>query len=733
MTTTAEGKNMFSAQKILIFLPVSVLLLVAVFVGCGPDRSGTAFENQKPIVYIANTPPDGAQFSRNPDLNWYATDIDGFISFFRYAVVVESLLTINGQRVSVEVFADQATDDQFGWKYRPVDLDHPQSTATVRLYADVDYPVDSFINQYFFIQAQDNLGALSDMKWRRYSRNNHYPNTHHRGNRVYINAKDDKSPAPGIQVVWSGADSTDWGRAIPPLEFEWRLYGPFPDTAKIFVNIAKENCVWDPSADSFTSCIDVQVLDLDALPTAVGDLPQPLVHSEGPQYDTDSTDVWVTDEEVTIYDVFKDLESLTKTTQFKFIFWVRSRDDGFIPDPSPAFSQFLVLEALFERDVAVYDETYYTKVAGRWYPDSLQLVKGIFQNYINAALDDIHSGAYTPFDTFSRFDYVVEQGGYPPEVTTDYFSLTTRPYEEYIGPPKWGSVKPNLVDLLSHKVQLFYNDDAQGGPEENMTFGLLGHVYFAMDMGSSGWFMGRNLADGNQDKLPGIYELSADFAEHFGMTHIYHEGWLYDCLGNVVRPPHKPPVWNQQFIGCYSLVPEIFPDIDINVDYLTERYYLLDKNKYFRQIPFVDTLFLDAMPEVGAGTRTSNATAVYLYHSKHGTLSLLNGQVMGVAQSIGDLRSVAVTFTPIATDSAQTQQLFTSVLGWLTNKWLSSQGAAKVTPGIFAKGSAADNLAERHQKIRDYFERVEQEAQQHPELLQQLGIAIDPPVVRDKD
>jgi hypothetical protein len=733
MTTTTEVKNILAARKIPIFLLVSILLLMAVFAGCGPDRSGTPFENQKPIVYIANTPPDGARFSRNPDLNWYATDIDGFISFFRYAVVVESLLTINGQQVSVEDFADQATDDQFGWTVLEVDLDHPQSTATVRLYANVDFPVDSFVNQYFFIQAADNLGALSDMKWRRYSRNNHYPNTHHRGSRVYINAKNDESPAPGIQVTWSGADSTDWGRAIPPLEFEWRLYGPFLDTAKIFVNIAKENCRWDPDADSFTNCIDVQVLDLDALPPAVGDLPQPLMHSKGPGYDTDSTDVWVTDEEATIYDVFKDLESLTKTTQFKFIFWVRARDDGFVPDPSPAFSQFLVLEALFERDVAVSDETYYARRAGRWHPDSVQLVKGIFQNYINTALDDIHSGDYIPFDTFTRFDYVVEQGGYPPDVTTDFFSITPTPYWNYPGSPQWGSVRPNRVDLLSHKVHIFFNDDATGGPDENPTSGLLSHVYFAMDMGSSGWFMGRNLANGNQSREPGTEELSADFAEHFGMTHIYHEGWFWASMGRIVCPEHLPPIWNQQFIGCYSLVPEIFPDIDINIDYLTDRYIKLDKDKFTQQSPFVDTLFLDAMPEVGAGTRSSNATAVYLYRSKHGTLSLLNGQVMGVAQSIGDMRSVAVTFTPIATDSVQTQQMFTSVLIWLTDKWLSAQGAAKVTPGIFAKGSAPNNLAERRQRIRDYFERVEQEAQQHPELLQQLGIVIDPPVVRYKD
>ncbi len=386
MTASRNGIRLISLVVAGLAL---IMLVLAVLTGCGPDRSGVAALNKPPQVFIVNTPPDGAQFSRNPDLNWYATDIDGFIASFRYAVVLDSNLRINGQRVPVDVFVDQATDEQFNWTALKVDLDHPQSTATVRLYANIDFPVDSFVTQYFFIQAQDDAGAKSDIVWRRYSRNNHYPNTHQRADAVYINAKDSNSVAPGIHLVWDGADSTDWGRAKPPLEYEWRLYGPFNKNDSVYFNVVNENCIWNPDSGKYTNCSSARVLDLGSIPPVLNGVQQPLARSKGPKYATDTTDVWVTDEATTIYDVFRDVSNLTKTTQFKFVFWVRARDDGFVPDPTPAFNQFYVVEALFEKAVAVQDETSFKRSA-YWTPLNLNLVKQLYADYINGALLEIY-------------------------------------------------------------------------------------------------------------------------------------------------------------------------------------------------------------------------------------------------------------------------------------------------------------------------------------------------------
>jgi len=716
MTASRNGKRLISLVASGIAL---TMLVLATLTGCGPDRSGVAAPNKPPRVYIVNTPPDSAQFSRNPDLNWYATDIDGFIALFRYAVVLDSNLQINGQRVPVDVFVDQATDEQFNWTSLKVDLDHPQSTATVRLYANVDFPVDSFVIQYFFIQAQDDGGAKSDIAWRRYSRNNHYPNTHQRSDAVYINAKDTNSMAPGIRLVWDGADSTDWGRARPPLEFEWRLFGPFNKNDSVYVNIVKENCIWNPDSGKFTNCASARVLDLGAIPQVVNGVQQPLARSKGPKYAFDTTDVWVTDEATTVYDVFRDVPNLTKTTQFKFVFWVRARDDGFVPDPTPAFSQFYVVEALFEKAVAIQDETSFKRSA-YWTPLSLDLVKQLYADYINVALQEIYGAGYRPFDTFSITD-----PKYPPGTETDYFSI-------HRGKGQTVPVLPTLVDLLSHKVQLFINDDADGSPDVSYA-GLLGGVHFAMDMGASGWLMARNVAPDvglNQNSEPGLYPLSAEFARHWGMEAIYHEGWTFLSLGRVIDTfKSTQAIWNEQFAGCYSLLPDLVPDMDINLNYLMTRYLTLSDSTFLPLHLPLDTHYLKGLPEVGAGTRTLVAAPVYLYKSKDGENSSLNGQVMGVVQDYGGIRSIGFLFTPLSTREDQTRVLFVNCLSWLMQKF---EPQPSVTPKELAGSSGFStniDLSGRRARIRQYLREINDQGFTDPQVFESLGLTVAPPIV----
>jgi len=724
---------MSAAGKLFCIAPVIALMVIAGVIGCSPDRTGTASGNKPPIVYIVNTPPDGAQFSRNPDLNWYATDIDGFISMFRYTVIVDSLMTINGTPVTVEEFIAQATPEQFGWKTLTVDLDNPQSTATVRLYADVDDPVNSYVEQYLFVQAMDDQGALSEVAWRRYSRNNHYPNTHHRASQVFINAKSENSPSPGIVLTWDGADSTDWGRAIPPLEYEWRLFGPFEQDDPIYVNLVKEGCVYDPVGDSLTNCRDVPVLDLTTIPTTLMGITQPIAHSEGPNYATDPTDVWVTDESVTIYDVFKDVPNITKTTQFKFVFWVRARDDGFVPDPTPSFSQFYVIEALFEKNVALYDDTFYNFPAAMFFPDSLDLTKSVFYNYINTALENIYGPGTARFDTITPTDPSV-----PPGTSTDYYFVTTStahissPVNTY-GGKAITPISPTMVDILSHKVHLFYNDDALGGPSEDTAFGLLGYTYFAMDMGASAWFMARNMENGSQSTNPGPFAMSALFSSYYGIELMEYEGWTKYSLGTVIDGnPLTSPTWNEQFIGAKTLIPSIFPDIDIDPE-LLKRYVTLDENWFlplfadqFGQTPVEHELL--ALPEVGTGTRTSIAPPVYLYSSKDSSASPYDGKVMGVAQEANDVRSVAFLFTPIATRADQTQVLFNNTLAYLMDKFIHPDSSPKASSmhSTFASWMSLEN---RRKRVSQFLDQLEEQGESNPEVFKRLGLKMAPPVI----
>jgi len=670
-----------------------VLLFVAAFLGCSslePSRSGTAISNQAPEMFIVNIPPDGAQFSRNPELRWYATDKDGFIDFFRYAVVVESLMVINGNPVSPEAFAENATDAQFGWDTLRVSLDNPQSTATIRLYANIDFPVDSFVDQYFFIQAQDDKGAKSLIKFRQYSRNNHYPNTRFRAGLYYINAKDASSPAPGINVSWQGFDSTDWGRATPPLEYEWRLYGPFEFSDPVYVKIVKENCIYDPTGDSFVACINVPVLDLDNLPPAVQNVPQPLIHSKGPNYANDPTDVWVSESNTTIYNVYQNLQ-LDTTSQYKFIFWVRSRDDGYVPDPTPSFGQFPVYEAKFERPIMLLDETYYTISAGRMAPNT----QTVAEKYWQQAITTGYGYPESMFDTLK-----------------DYRLMS-------LSSTNLARSSVSFMDIFSHRIQLLYNDDVVGTLNESRDFGYLWWVYQAMDMGGSAMIMARDLGNASQNTpRNSVFEMSQNFANMFGISDVNMEGWFHDLWYSAGDPRVDPRTKNEEFIGAYSNM-EGFPNLELDygpgsrLDTLYFKLVLVTMND-------PDYVFR-GLPEIGVGTRTQYAAPMYLYMSKDGDQSVFNGKVLGVRQQLGDVRSACFMFTPLAMKQDSMQFVINQMIEWLEAKFLGGQAALKSIPTF---NPAWSSVAERRARLDASAKYLQDHAD--PEYLKEIGLTLPP-------
>lgn len=707
---------MGSAGKIVLAIGIILACVLMAVSGCAPKRSGTAAANQPPQVFITNTPPDSAQFSRNPELDWYGTDIDGYIAAFRYAVIIADSMFINGVKVSVDVFVERAKDSQFNWQYLAVSLDNPQSTATVRLYADVLHPVDSFITQYFFVQAEDNEGAWSTIKYRRYSRNNHYPNTHFRCNGVFINAQDSTSPLGGIQLTYSGADSTDWGRAVPPLEYEWRLYGPFLDTATIFVKIVDENCTYDPITGTYVNCNHTPVLDLNLIPSAISlpldgnrtvSIPQPLRHSKGANYANDTTDVWVSDKAANIYDVYHGL-NLTKTSKFKFIFWVRARDDGFVPDPTPAFQQFYVVEALFEKGVMVLDESMYTTIGGRWTPRSN-----------NPAL--LENNSDTVVNVLSNF---IKRAGYG-----DLDGADTA--VEYYHFQNSGPV--DLMKILSHKVLLLFMDDSKNKLNEDEGFGFTSQVFFGLNMGASGLLFARNLG-GIDDYNTGNVDMpkSTNFALYFGISTVRCEGWLHYAM--PVGNPPKPRGYYEEFVSAYPNASG-FPEISVDTTLLNRRYvewpywypYTADSTNdttALHQI-YKDSLhYFRAIPEIGAGTRTSFAAPLYLYVSNLGADSPFNGKVMGVRTQIGSLpsaiRSACFMFTPIGTDSVASLALFEKILPWLTEKFQTT-GAAKVS---VSSGALTRDITDRIEKTQHYLDYFTNYAT--PEEKVALGLTMKP-------
>lgn len=704
------GNSMKAAGKLMIIISLTVITALFLFAGCSPDRKGTALENQSPQVFMVNIPPDGASFSRNPELNWYATDIDGYITLFRYAVIRETDLKINSELVDVETFAAEATDGDFGWDTLKVDLDHPQSTATIRLYADTVSPVTNFVTQYFFVQAQDDAGAKSEIVYRPYSRNNHYPNTHLARIGYSINAVDTSSPAPGIIVSWDGADSTDYGRVKPPLEYEWRLYGPFDKNATIDSTFRYTDSIYAPGT-GWRHTDSAYVLDLGQLPDAYGGVEQPVARSEGPKYKTDPNDVWVTDLHTTIYDVFKDVEPpLEVTSEFKFVFWVRTRDDGYLPDPTPAFRVFMVANAKFERPVAVLDGTVYTRSDGWLYPQNRTLVKQLFYSYINEALQDVFPG-----DSFTVNDF--PKGS----LERDYFQRAKSQYTPT------DSTFPSILNILSHKVIIYFNDDDNETSRDALpsdTGLLMYSMYQGINMGSSGWFMARDVAGVHHAKAP-MYQttMSTLFQYYFGISSVTSEGWLYESMYNYMTL-HKPIVWNEQFVGATSIMTGLFPSIDVDTSLLNSRYSHMAEHTFIG----TDTSeihYLTGLPEVGKCSKTPYATPIYVYNSKNGGSSPWHGAVMGVAQQIGEgknsMKSIAMLFTPTATDSVQTQELFNSSLGWLMEKFLTNK-SSKSSLGSSSDAANSENMAIRREGLKNFLKALNEEAERDPKKGRQMGI-----------
>jgi len=73
--------NKLSRTKTLSMLAIvaaaTMVFSVLFMFGCTDTIDGDMNVNQKPIVYFVNIPPDGQQFSRNPEVYWVGLDNDG--------------------------------------------------------------------------------------------------------------------------------------------------------------------------------------------------------------------------------------------------------------------------------------------------------------------------------------------------------------------------------------------------------------------------------------------------------------------------------------------------------------------------------------------------------------------------------------------------------------------------------------------------------------------------------
>ncbi len=731
-------------SKIAVLCGLVLFVAGSVFVtGCGDRVSGVMKENQAPTVWFVNVPPEDSRTSTNPIINWVGQDSDGQISQYRFIVFTEADIiamdsadAANGPdtlNLRVPFLNSPIDSSEISWFVDSIpmtsiipdslwtELDvnfqegQPQTSPTVPMKAEIQSPVTTFVRQFVFVQAFDELGKASDIVFRAFLRNDNPPDTRTRGflGGPYINATFAGSDITGIPMRWEGSDQIDYPTDPPPFEFEWRLYGPYftmkyekvidtiVDTTweNLINNFVKtvfitndarmfrvgegltfddcdtsysviEDSTWlvcdtiivdigGGSFDTTISCdstnivvtIDCETIIVDDIEAAgpmgyldtILDIDDPAfandtLYNRIAKHSFDSTDAdyWVFDLETRIYDVFDQAPSDSTQEQY-FIFWVRSRDDAKVPDLTPTFETFSVIDPRYERDFGVVDVSIGYKVNSSL-GDSAQ-------DFWRRAVEywEAKTGIVVNFDAADDYSVASNAQG---------FSF-------------------DLRRMLSHKMLVIVNDNPFPGALGNPEF--VENLGKAISSGVNTWMCGRAQVVGGeaQDSVSSWLTVSQptreDFARYFGVLNIVYSGWEHNIYYDNRRI--------EDFTGALSLNKSEWPDLEIDTVLLHQRYMWRD------HYPWRDTIA--ALPEVDWYVRAQWSEAMYLYNSKYGSKHFLNhpffnfyGKPVMSRVNRGFFRTVHSMFTPYSIKESASMPLIKDMLSWLYDPYLSAPPAA---------------------------------------------------------
>ncbi|MFQ5608537.1 MAG: hypothetical protein ACE5GA_11365, partial [Candidatus Zixiibacteriota bacterium] len=426
-------------------------------------------------------------------------------------------------------------------------------------------------------------------------------------------------------------------------------------------------------------------------------------------------DQWVANRSELFFKVF-DIDPLVDaqivgdtTRENTFVFWVRARDDAFVPDPTPAFGLFNVIEARHERDIMVIDMSKLGlnfNINGIWTPCERALarqapgvdsVKSRFARYVDGWMPNMTGTDNSSGFDIGTFDPCGDDFGFipPGKACDDNFIEPAGSAPDYMlgaGLPQGNPFVPTLRDILKHKVIVMTKDHVQSAlPMKSGSFGetwllegaLAGVNFWVMSRAPFQRFAFNSLepycyAVANQE-IPAIY------ANVFGLLGGCYQSWYGMTVQRKIDQPTNPelpdPVRNEDFIGAVPTerFSGIFPPMDVDCDLLGRAIRWADRAdcRFVLtniQYPFMDSIC--ALPEVGYTIPNTSAgtEAIYLYRSRFGEAKYpfwdldiddYQGTVVAVRRDAGIQRTSHWQFTQNAMDSAAFQLAFNNMMDWL--------------------------------------------------------------------
>lgn len=705
-----------------VALLLTAILVLGLTVACGDRVSGERTANKPPEVFFVNIPPSGHQTSFDPAIYWVGTDADGRVLTFRYIVIRQD--EMGGLSPDDYIAQTLMTLPRDRWTYLDVTTEDPKTTNIVSMSASLDDPINTYVKQYVFLQAFDDLGAGSSVVYRLFERNDNPPSTRFTG-RDYAGSIFINSPAPGglITGVRFQISGTDPDFADSLFEYRWKLYGPYysdtinggeyealVDTFVVPVFVTADARVIRMFEGNRDTLIDTTLQPGDTIPTidTVIYNPDTMSATSIYGYKDDIFDIenleaspdlfklidsstggdggWVSNNRSPIYrdslyDIFRNAVSDT-TTQQRFMIWGQCRDAAQVADVAPAFTSFQCVDPKYERDILVIDRQ---SSSGRVIAPPFNRNQNIdgARDYWQMAIDNWATTRTEAIDFDPVKDYI----------HTTFTNVT-------------------LGKMLGYKLIIVYNDGS--APAQISSFGtnlpFAEDLWTAIDAGVNVWGCWRSpLIGGSGASVAPNFNLtpSADYTRYFGVSRMVYSGWTYHCT----PPPGGDSVRIEDFISALSLKSgEGWPDVAIDTNNLRDRYTWLPLSTrggvFAWDVPArfkLDPNQKKALPEVDWSVRIFGTEPLYLYGSSFGPSHPLgadytfDGAPVAIRYETNLYRTAHFNFTPLGMDDATMQIVIDSVLNWLYDPTLGQPTSSTRYPGA--------RVTIDPQEVRTNFER----------------------------